>query len=110
HREGRTRRHGSLELLVFGVISEHSPNAEKDDSLPSRRTSGAEGFGHEGKPREEQAECNFFQSVDKRRVREEQTKEDPEMARLRRKVASLKLKVKSIEWKLHVVDVVGFVG
>ncbi|MED6108366.1 hypothetical protein PIB30_023132 [Stylosanthes scabra] len=58
----------------------------------------------------EQVECDFFQWVDKRRVDQEQTEEDPKMARLRRKVASLKLKVKSIEWKLNVAALVGFFG
>ncbi|QHO15562.1 uncharacterized protein DS421_10g295930 [Arachis hypogaea] len=49
--------------------------------------------------------CNFF------RWAEPATEvENPEIARMRRKVASLKSRTKAAEWKLMVVAVLGFFG
>ncbi|MED6219649.1 hypothetical protein PIB30_037715 [Stylosanthes scabra] len=52
-----------------------------------------------------QEHCEFFCWAD-----EEQMEEDPEKSRLRRKVISLKSKVKTIEMRLMIVSVVGLVG
>ncbi|MED6167744.1 hypothetical protein PIB30_005712 [Stylosanthes scabra] len=52
-----------------------------------------------------QEHCGFFCWAD-----EEQVEEDPEKSRLRRKVFSLKSKVKTIEKRLKIVVVVGLVG
>ncbi|MED6189046.1 hypothetical protein PIB30_091814 [Stylosanthes scabra] len=50
-------------------------------------------------------QCDFFCWADL-----EQAEEDPEKAKLRRKVISLKLKVKAIEMRLQIAAIVGLVG
>ncbi|MED6185114.1 hypothetical protein PIB30_053897 [Stylosanthes scabra] len=52
-----------------------------------------------------QNECDFFKWADA-----ETDIEDPQIARLRKKVACLKTKIKDSEWKLKVVAVVGLLG
>ncbi|QHO39353.1 uncharacterized protein DS421_4g128380 [Arachis hypogaea] len=49
--------------------------------------------------------CNFF-----RWAEPETEVKNPEIARMRRKVASLKSRTKAAEWKLMVVAVLGFFG
>ncbi|QHO08541.1 uncharacterized protein DS421_14g473550 [Arachis hypogaea] len=52
-----------------------------------------------------QEECDFFQWTDP-----EAESEDPHVARMKRKVATLKAKVRDIEWKFKVAAVLGILG
>ncbi|XP_057740523.1 uncharacterized protein LOC130957696 [Arachis stenosperma] len=49
--------------------------------------------------------CNFF-----RWVEPETEMENPEIVRMKKKVASLKSRTKAAEWKLMVIAVLGFFG
>ncbi|QHO18921.1 uncharacterized protein DS421_11g324590 [Arachis hypogaea] len=51
------------------------------------------------------AGCNFFHWAEP-----ETEVENPEIARMKKKVASLKSRTKAAEWKLMVVALLGFVG
>ncbi|QHN91582.1 uncharacterized protein DS421_17g576120 [Arachis hypogaea] len=59
--------------------------------------------GHGERPIQE--ECDFFRWADP-----EAESEDPHVARMKRKVAALKAKVRDIEWKFKVAAVLGISG
>ncbi|MED6175691.1 hypothetical protein PIB30_080754 [Stylosanthes scabra] len=85
------------------VIAEHDKRAEESARMLPWRTPSPESFWNEGKSGE--GHCDFFRWVD-----QELPEEDPEKAKLRKEVLSLKLNVKACEWRLKMAAVVAMIG
>ncbi|RYR13379.1 hypothetical protein Ahy_B04g070406 isoform A [Arachis hypogaea] len=90
----RSSSHGRLLLCFYGEKPVLRISGTKEN--PGRRFWGCVYF-------EVQQGCNFFHWVDP-----ETEVEHLEIARIRKKVSTLKSRTKAAEWKLKVVAVLGF--